>query len=197
MAELKMWPVLNGTVPPYRDLSIIAVSNIYDADPFGNRAFYEELFGEETVNNMTNTTGETADVRDVFPRVTFREIQDAEMVAECLRNATIGMGKKAAQAIKVWGTQKILGAAGLPSTIMDGANNVAEPYKVIREIAQAITEMLDMIEAVAGQLANMYRTPDDENTKYLTELHGFITETRDFVDTVVITADEYNKKTGE
>ena len=179
---------------------------IYNADPFGNRAFYEELFGEETVNEMTNTGETTENTRDVFPRVTFREVQDAEMVAEILRSATTQMGKRAAQAIKVWGTQRALDAVGLESTAFDGNNKVVEPYTVIKEIGQAMTDMLEMVEAIAGQLANMYGTNSGnlaaadtaENANYIIELEGFVTETRNFVDAVAITADEYNtKKTGE
>ncbi len=164
--------------------------SIYDADPFGNREFYSMLFGEETVNVTTgeNTTNEKA-ARALFPRVNFREVEDAEMVVECLRQAAIKMGKKAAHNLQISVLHSTITIAGITAVVFDGAGNSADINTVIKEQTTALTQLLDMVEAVTGQLATMYGTPDEDNAKYISGLLEFVTETRDFNDALMIAAE--------
>lgn len=171
--------------------------DIYSADPFDNRSLWEELFGEETVNEMTQT-GDATETRSLFPRVNFRDVQDAELVAECLRESTISMGKRAANNVKVWATANEINKMGIvEAAILTGKDVSTEPGKLLTDQCEAIRRMLGMIEAVTAQLSAMYGTPTQDNAKYVSDLLQFVTETREFVGAMEMCVDEMSKTTGE
>lgn len=144
-----------------------------------NSEFYAKLFGEETVEQMTtgeNTTNENA--RALFPRVNFREVEDAEMVVAVLRNASIDMIKRAAMGVQAVRMSKVIGALGIGAVMTDQTGAVTDGHSTVKEMTDAIGQMLGMVEAITAQLAVMYGTPDEENAKYVSDLLEFVTDTR-------------------
>lgn len=142
-----------------------------------NSEFYAKLFGEETVNEMT--TGESTNAaRELFPRVNFREVEDAEMVVACLQNASIDMVKRAALAMQTVTMSKMVNQMGLVAEMTDQTGAVTDGHSTVKEMTDAIGQMVGMVEAITAQLAVMYGTPDEENAKYVSDLLEFVTDTR-------------------
>lgn len=183
------------------------MADIYNKYPF-NHEFYTRLYGEETVNEMTNVTGETCihskpgcdcitqtAARALFPRVNFREVEDAEMVVAVLRNASIDMVKRVGEAIKTLRMSKIIGQMGMVAVLTDQHGKETDGHTIVAEMCTAISQMVGMVEAVTSQLAVMYGTPDEENAKYVSDLLEFVTETRAVLADIIGTNEALNTKT--
>lgn len=154
---------------------------------------HSPIDGEETVEEMAETTGENT---EMVPRVTFRDAQDAEMVVESLRNSTIHMGTKGAQIVKVWAAAQVINAMGGKATVMLDTAVVKDPYNTAREIAEGVAQLCGLMDIVTTQLVVLL-VPDNDSVKYVNDLRGYIAETRKFADSLSMTADELNKKSGE
>lgn len=123
-----------------------------------------------------NTTNEN--VRALFPRVNFREVEDAEMVVAVMRQASIDMVKRLAQSIQTMRMNKVIGQIGLTTLLTDQHGKETDGHSVIEEMSVAAEQMVGMVEAITAQLAAMYGTPDEENAKYISSLLDFVTDTR-------------------
>src|SRR4051794_4245537 len=98
---------------------------------------------------MTATGDATNETRSLFPRVNFRDVQDAELVAECLRESTITMGKRAANNVKTWATANQINSMGIvEAAILTGDSINAKPEKLIQDQGRAIRQLLELLESV-------------------------------------------------
>lgn len=170
-----------------------------------NCAEWLRTHGEELVEEMTETgdvTNET--VREIFPRVTFRDVADAEMVAETLIHSLKGFSVKAANAVKVFNMKNMVGSIGnhLPFSIevealvMDGNGDTVDPAAIVKEITSAMEQMNGFLESVIAQIAQLYVAPDAENAKYISRLLDFVNEVREYIDAAELVVTKM-QKTGE
>lgn len=163
------------------------MADIYSADPFGNRAFYTELFGEETVEEMT-TTGET---RDIFPAITFRNVEDAELIAEVLRStadAQVAYLRALLDALKL---QTAAQQLGLPVTVLAHSGKETNPLKVIREKTTVLIRIGELLTGVIEQLGAFYEesSDTDSDTTYRKDLAEYAAGIAQYAGDVVTTID--------